>query len=120
MSFLIRCYFMNSHKHSLMALYIAVFVLALNGLFSKLIPLDAVSITQLRSVLAIVFLFLFMVLRKKPYQLGSRYEYIGVYFIGCILGLHWITFYHSMQISTVAVGMLALFTYPIISVFLEK
>ena len=35
------------------------------------------------------------------------------------MGLHWITFFHSMQVSTVAIGMLSLFTYPIITVLLE-
>ena len=110
---------MSDSKHGLSILYVAVFLLSLNGLFSKLIPLDAVSVTQLRSVIAVIVLLVFAVVRKRVCRLNSAKEYAGVYLVGVILGLHWISFYHSMQVSTVAIGMLALFTYPVITVFLE-
>jgi len=100
-------------------LYLAVFLLALNGLFAKLIPLDATSITQLRSVLAGFTLLLVALLGRRRYLLDSPREYIGVYLIGAVLGLHWISFFHSMQVSTVAIGMLSLFTYPVITVLIE-
>jgi len=35
------------------------------------------------------------------------------------MGLHWITFFHAMQISSVAIGMISLFTYPVMTVLLE-
>jgi len=110
---------MTDSKHGLSILYIAVFLLSLNGLFSKLIPLDAVSVTQLRSVMAAIALLLFAYARKRAFRLHGLKEYAGVYLIGVILGLHWISFYHSMQVSTVAIGMLSLFTYPVITVMLE-
>jgi len=110
---------MSDSKQGLSILYFAVFLLALNGLFSKIIPLDAVSVTQLRSVLAALALFLFALARSRSYKLNGVREYVGVYFIGVIMGLHWISFFHSMQVSTVAIGMLSLFTYPIITVLLE-
>ncbi|RDH84455.1 MAG: EamA family transporter [endosymbiont of Galathealinum brachiosum] len=110
---------MSDSKHGLSILYVAVFLLSLNGLFSKLIPLDAVSVTQLRSVIAAIVLFVFAYTRKRAYRLNGIREYAGVYLVGVILGLHWISFYYSMQVSTVAIGMLALFTYPVIMVFLE-
>ena len=110
---------MSDSKHGLSILYVAVFLLALNGLFAKLIPLDATSITQLRSVLAGITLILFALLRKRKLKLDTGRQYIGIYLIGVVMGLHWICFFYSMQISTVAIGMLSLFTYPIITVLLE-
>ena len=110
---------MTDSKHGLSILYVAVFLLSLNGLFSKLIPLDAVSVTQLRSVMAALALLAFAYARKRKFRLNSLQEYLGVYLIGVILGLHWICFYHAMQVSTVAIGMLSLFTYPVITVMLE-
>lgn len=110
---------MTDSKNGLSILYVAVFLLALNGLFSKVIPLDAVSVTQLRSVMAAVSLFIFTLLRNRAYKLDNLKQMIGVYLIGVILGLHWVSFYHSMQVSTVAIGMLSLFTYPVITVVLE-
>lgn len=110
---------MTDAKHGLSILYVAVFLLSLNGLFSKLVPLDAVSVTQLRSVVAALTLLLFALARGRQYRLDSQQQYIGIYLIGMIMGLHWISFFHSMQISTVAIGMISLFTYPIITVLLE-
>ncbi len=106
-------------KNHLSVLYVAVFLLSLNGLFSKLIPLDAISITQLRSVIAVITLLCFALIGRRGYRLSGLREYAGVYLLGVILGLHWITFFYAMQISTVAIGMLSLFTYPVITVFLE-
>lgn len=110
---------MTDSRHSMSILYLAVFLLALNGLFAKLIPLDATSITQLRSVLAGFTLLLVALLCRRRYLLDSPREYIGVYLIGAVLGLHWVSFFHSMQVSTVAIGMLSLFTYPVITVLIE-
>jgi len=110
---------MTDSKHGMTILYVAVFLLALNGLFSKLIPLDATSITQLRSALAAITLFLFALLGKRQYRLDNLQQYLGIYAIGAVLGLHWVAFFHSMQVSTVAIGMLSLFTYPMITVLLE-
>ena len=35
------------------------------------------------------------------------------------MGLHWIFYFYSLRLSNVAIGMLSLFTYPIITSFLE-
>ncbi|MGB3144044.1 MAG: DMT family transporter, partial [Maribacter sp.] len=36
-----------------------------------------------------------------------------------LMGAHWITYFYALQLSTVAIGMLSLFTYPVITAFLE-
>lgn len=98
----------------------AIFLLALTGLFAKLIPLDATSIIQLRSVVATAGIGCFTVIQKRGLRLrGGKRTYLGVYALGLLLGLHWITFFHAMQVSSVAVGMLALFTFPVITILLE-
>lgn len=35
------------------------------------------------------------------------------------MGLHWVTYFYALQWSNVAIGMLSLFTYPVITAFLE-
>lgn len=106
-------------RYSLPILYLAIFLLALTGLFAKLIPLDAVSIIQLRGVISAITLALFIFLQKRKFRLAGVRIYAGVYSLGLLLGLHWVTFFHAMQISSVAVGMLALFTFPVITIVLE-
>ncbi|HKJ04369.1 MAG TPA: DMT family transporter [Geopsychrobacteraceae bacterium] len=101
------------------SLYLAIFLLSLTGLFAKLIPLDATSIIQLRSVVAAAGLALFIGLQKRSFRLCGIKTYVGVYALGLLLGLHWVTFFHAMQVSTVAVGMLAMFTFPVVTILLE-
>lgn len=38
---------------------------------------------------------------------------------GFFLGAHWVTYFYALHLSNVAIGMLSLFTYPIITVLLE-
>ncbi len=106
-------------RFSLPALYVSIFLLALTGLFAKLIPLDAISIIQLRGVVASVGLALFSLLQKRSLRLSSVRTYAGVYTLGLLLGVHWVTFFHAMQISSVAIGMLSLFSFPMITILLE-
>lgn len=35
------------------------------------------------------------------------------------MGLHWVTYFYALQWSSITIGMLSLFTYPILTVFLE-
>lgn len=110
---------MPHSKLGLPSLYLVIFLLALTGLFAKLIPLDAISLIQLRAVIAAVALALFSLLRKRNLRLAGARSYAGVYALGLLLGVHWVTFFHAMQISSVALGMLALFSYPVVTILLE-
>jgi drug/metabolite transporter (DMT)-like permease len=38
---------------------------------------------------------------------------------GLFMGVHWVTYFYALQWSNVAIGMLSLFTYPVITAFLE-
>jgi len=88
-------------------------------LYAKLIPLDAISIIQLRGVVAAIGLALFALFRKRSLRLGNLGSYLGVYTLGILLGLHWVSFFHAMQVSSVAVGMLAMFSFPMMTILLE-
>lgn len=101
------------------ALYLSIFLLSLTGLFAKLIPLDAPSIIQLRSVVAFIGLLSLLVVRRRRLKIDGVRATLGIYGLGLLLGLHWVTFFHAMQVSTVAVGMLAMFTFPVITILLE-
>ncbi len=103
----------------ILLLYLGLTLLSLNGLFAKLIPLDAFSMTQMRSVIAIGGFFLFCRAYKVPLRVSNARHLAGIYVLGLVMGVHWGTFFHAMQISTVAVGILALFSYPMITILLE-
>ena len=110
---------MNSSRADLATLYLAILLLALTGLFAKLIPLDALSIIQLRGLIAAAGLLLFGLVGRRRLRLPGIRAACGVYGLGLLLGIHWVLFFHAMQISSVAVGMLALFSYPVLTILLE-
>lgn len=110
---------MKTSLRGLSSLYLAVFLLSLNGLFAKLIPLNAISITQLRSAIAAVIFLTFCRFHKRALRLDGLKQSLGIYSLGVLLGVHWVTFFQSMQVSTVAIGMLSLFSFPVVTILLE-
>ena len=108
----------NSFK-GLFAVHSAVLIFGLTALFSKLITLTALEITLLRSIFAVLFILAVLFWQKKSIKLSKTKDYGIVILLGVLLALHWVTYFHAMQISSVAVGVIALYTFPIITVFLE-
>jgi len=102
-----------------LTLYTSIFLLGLNGLFSNGLPIDATTLTHIRSVFAGITLVLFIMLTRGTIKLPNLTSAFIVYGIGILLGLHWITFFYAMQSASVAIGMLSLYTYPIITIFIE-
>lgn len=110
---------MEDVQKSLWSLHLAVVLLGVTALFSKIIPLSALDITFGRSVVACACLLLLLKISGKSLRLFSYKDLaIGV-LLGVIMALHWVTYFAAMQYSSVAVGMIAMFTFPVITVFLE-
>ena len=108
----------NSFK-GLFAVHSAVLIFGLTALFSKLITLTALEITLLRSVFAVLFILAIFLWQNKSIKLSKTKDYGIVILLGVLLALHWVTYFHAMQVSSVAVGVIALYTFPVITVFLE-
>lgn len=107
------------HIPAIYTLYLAMIILAFNGLYAKLINADPITITHLRCAIAASGFVLFLSLQKKSLRLNSWREYFGIYGLGILVGGHWATLFQAFQVSTVAVGILSFFTYPVITVFVE-
>ena len=107
-----------THK-GLWAVHSAVFLFGLTALFSKLIALPALEITLLRSLVAVLALWAVMRWQGEPLGLRARQDYAIVLLLGVLLAGHWVTYFHAMQVSSIAVGVIALYTFPVMTVFLE-
>ena len=110
---------MNNSLKGLFAVHSAVLIFGLTALFSKLITLSALDITLLRSIFAAMIIFSIFIWQEKSIKLSSIKDYSIVILLGILLALHWVTYFHAMQVSSIAVGVIALYTFPIITVFLE-
>ncbi len=108
-----------SKRTGLAGLHIANILLAGTGLFAKLIDLPAVDIISRRCLLAAAFLLLLGMALKRRFVLDRGPEWLLMLLCGLLMCVHWVTYFHAMQVSTVAIGMIALYTYPVMSVLLE-
>lgn len=110
---------MNPSRQGLLSVHSAVFIFGLTALFSKLISLPALEITLLRSVFAVMALWLFIRWQGGVVKLKQRQDYWIAIILGILLASHWVTYFHAMQVSSIAVGVIALYTFPVITVFIE-
>ncbi len=110
---------MEDVKKGLISGHLGVFLLGITALFSKLIPLSSTDIVFGRSIIAFVTLTLLIKLTGKSMRLKSYRDYAIAIGLGLLMSVHWVTYFAAMQYSTVAIGMIALFTFPMITVFLE-
>jgi drug/metabolite transporter (DMT)-like permease len=110
---------MNSKQQSLLYLHSAVLLFGGTALFSKLIGLPALDITVYRTGVAAVILFIVLTLQKQKIKLASAKDYGIALLLGVVVGIHWVTYFAGMQMAGVTIGIIAFFTYPVITVFLE-
>ncbi len=110
---------MNSNTQSLVLLHVSIILFGGTALFARLIPLSALDITVYRSILASATLFFVLLACRNKIRLASSKDYWIVVLLGVLMGIHWVTYFLSMQLATVAVGIIAFFTYPIMTIFLE-
>jgi len=103
----------------LWAIHLSVLIFGATALFSRFIDLPALDITPLRSIFAVLVLWIFIRLKKQTLSLKRPQDYALAAVLGVLLATHWVTYFHAMQVSSIAVGVIALYTYPVITVFIE-
>lgn len=88
------------------------------GVLGKLIQTDAIPLTWYRVAIASVVLYLILRLRKISLKISKKNFFLLIG-IGCIIGLHWMTFFGAIKVSNVAVALSTLSTGALFTAFLE-
>jgi len=89
-----------------------------SGALGKWIDLPPEQIIFWRSLFSIPFLLLFLWTTKQSIKISFQWN-ASTLLAGVLMGSHWVTYFYALQWSNVAVGMLSLFTFPVITAFLE-
>lgn len=97
----------------------ATLLFGLAGLFAKWIRLPSPVIVLGRVLFASVALGLIIFGHRLRWKPLSRRDGFFLFGLGFLLAFHWIVFFHSIKLSTVAVGLLAYSSFPIFTSFLE-
>jgi len=97
---------------------VAMLFISTSGVLGRYIELDPKLIIALRGVFAALFLGLFMLLRKTSWKIDGK-DWKAIITGSVFLGAHWVLYFYALQLSNVAIGMLSIFTYPVITSLLE-
>ncbi len=104
---------------SLVEIHLAVLLFGLAGLFGKWLALSPFLIVLGRVFFASLTLALILRVSGKGMKVEGRNVFAYFVLLGLILSAHWVSFFQSIQVSTVAVGLLSFSTYPVFTTFLE-
>ena len=110
---------MQHSREGLLAVHVAVLIFGFTALFSKLLILPALDITFYRSVFAFFVIAIYLAYKKQSFLLDSLQDFLMAGLLGTLLAIHWVSYFYAMQVSSVAIGVIALYTFPVITVFLE-
>lgn len=110
---------MNLAKRSMIELHIAVILFGVSGLFGKLIPLDPVQIVFGRSVIGALALLVALGVKGQLSKIFVSGQWGVNIALGALLCAHWITFFKAIQVSSVAIGLLAFASFPVFVTLLE-
>ena len=110
---------MTQKRHGLVEIHIAVLLFGLAGLFGKFLFLPPLVIVFGRTSFAALTLTAILFYSKTQIRTKSIRDFMVLILLGIILAIHWITFFHAIQISTVAVGLLTFSTFPVFVTFME-
>ncbi|QMU65684.1 MAG: EamA family transporter [Flavobacteriaceae bacterium] len=104
-------------KHFLL-LHFIVFIWGFTAILGALISIDAVPLVWYRMLLAVIFIAVYLCVKKKTLFIDkqSALKYV---FTGIIIALHWITFFKAIKVSTISVALVTMSTGAFFTSFIE-
>jgi drug/metabolite transporter (DMT)-like permease len=109
----------NQNSSQLLLLTIATILMSTSGALGKFIDLPTPVIIWWRSILGAFFLFLFCKYKKYKIHIPATKATFSILLSAVLLAAHWITYFYALKFSNVALGMLSVFTFPVITALLE-
>jgi drug/metabolite transporter (DMT)-like permease len=107
-----------------LVLHFIVFIWGFTAILGALITIDAIPLVFFRMFLAVLFIAIYFLWKKKSFYLNKKgiYKFI---FSGIIIALHWIFFFKAIKVSNVSVALVtmstgAFFTSLIEPVFFKR
>ena len=109
----------NTHFKNLSGLLLATLFISTSGVLGRYIALPTEIIIWFRAFLAMIFLYIFCKYKKIDLTIKSSKDYMPFFISGVFMAAHWITYFYALKLSNVALGVLSLYTFPIIIALLE-
>ncbi len=85
-------------------LHFVVVLLGFTAILGALISIDAISLVWFRMFFATAGLFVFLKYKKLSARVSAK-QLLHLFFVGVLVALHWITFFHAIKVSNVSVTL---------------
>jgi drug/metabolite transporter (DMT)-like permease len=109
----------NTHAKNISGLLLATLFISTSGVLGKYIAMPTEVIIWFRASIAMVFLYIFCRYKKIDLQIKSSKDYVPFLISGVFMAAHWVTYFYALKLSNVALGVLSLYTFPILTALLE-
>lgn len=109
----------NNHLKHISELLLATLFISTSGVLGKYIEIPAPVLVWWRASLAMVFLFIYCKIKKIDLRIKVKKDYVPFIISATFMAAHWITYFYALKLSNVALGMLSLYTFPVITALLE-
>jgi len=109
----------STNISNILMLNLAVLLISTSGALGRYITLDPIITIFYRCVLAAVIFYAYCKWQRISLKIASKTDVLKVISGGLFMGAHWVTYFYSLKYSSVAIALLSLFTYPVITAFLE-
>jgi drug/metabolite transporter (DMT)-like permease len=106
-------------SHGLLLINSAVLLFGLAGVLGQLSGLPALIIVLGRVAIAAPALLAIALLARAPLWPATRGSLLLLTGQGVLLAVHWLAFFESIRVSTVAIGLLSFSSFPLFTAFLE-
>jgi drug/metabolite transporter (DMT)-like permease len=99
-------------------LHSVILIWGFTGILGKVITISSISIVWYRTLIAVLSLVIFMLLKKRNITVSIKdlFKYLGV---GVIVALHWVFFFEALKVSTVSVTLATLASATLFTSILE-
>lgn len=94
----------NGKLGSYLNLHLIVFIWGFTAILGALISINADALVWYRMLFAGVFLFLFIVFKKKSFVVPTK-EFFKLVLVGFLIAVHWIFFFKAIHISNVSITL---------------
>ena len=94
----------NDNLKSYLNLHLIVFIWGFTAILGALITITADALVWYRMLFAGFFLAVFIVFKKKSFQIPLR-SLLKLVFVGLLIALHWILFFKAIHVSNVYITL---------------
>jgi drug/metabolite transporter (DMT)-like permease len=99
-------------------LHFLVFIWGFTAILGALISIDAIPLVWYRMLFAVIIVFIYFIIKKKPLRIGPN-ALLKFLISGIIIAVHWIFFFSAIKVANVSVALIALSTGALFASFIE-